>query len=361
MNRATIDPEISGRINALRLPLIISVVLIHAGDFRVGYLYSAFGNGSEPGLSQRLIYLISQVLTGSSVPMLFMLSGFLLFLSLRFTADSYICALRSRLRTLLVPFLFWNIFTLIIFALLQSLPFLQGTITFRTVIGNFQIPDYLTALFGVSGQPIAGQFWFIRDLMVLVILSPVFLLALRIPRVVLAALFVLWMLDVRIIPPVEIDSIFFFFLGALWAAFNLRSDWIDRYGLPIFLAYCILALADAASWGRPFNVPLHKVTMLTGIISIWYWTGIALGREKSKRLLIKLSPMAFFIFAAHAPMVLGGLSRLAGVLGGAVGPGKAVFLYLMTCGVTLLLTMGAFALLKKTTPSLLNMITGGRN
>ena len=62
-------------------------------------------------------------LCASAVPLFFLISGFLYFTGCesQFGLKDYMAKNRKRLRTLLIPYLLWNIFTLLLFGAVQTL------------------------------------------------------------------------------------------------------------------------------------------------------------------------------------------------------------------------------------------------
>src|SRR4051812_48092296 len=93
------------RLDVLRFPLIVLIVYLHACGFTAN-----FANGSR-SLTDAGIVAGVQIVMGSAariaVPLFFMMSGFLFFRGAGFSARIYRAKLRSRARSLLVPFLFW--------------------------------------------------------------------------------------------------------------------------------------------------------------------------------------------------------------------------------------------------------------
>ena len=155
--------------------------------------------------------------TRVAVPVFFVISGYLLF------KHYNISKIARRTRTVFVPFLLWSIITIAVFAFLQHVPFLssyfnnQFQLTFESVFTRTFI------------KPLNGALWFLRDLYILVLISPIIW---RINQnkfcshVVLLCLFIIW-----IIQPVRFltESGLFFYLGTYFASrkelkFNLKLN-----------------------------------------------------------------------------------------------------------------------------------------
>ena len=170
------------RINLLRFPLIVGVVYIHNAKGSVQY-----ANGSSPvghsihnWVLSAIQFLISAELASIAVPVFFLLAGYLFFYDTRWSVDTYYHKVKNRTKTLLLPFLFWNILTLILIAMGQSFStthaFFSGKNPF---ISDFLLQDYIRYIFGIHTNPISYQFWFIRDLMLIVLLSPLFYIGIK--------------------------------------------------------------------------------------------------------------------------------------------------------------------------------------
>ncbi len=114
MIMAKVDQKTSQAINMLRLPLAFLIVIGHAnilkfplrtGDLLVSYNY---------GIIKYPIHLFSDILFGPAVPLFFMISGFLFFVGVnKFDTATYKCKILSRARTLLIPYLIWNLIYLL--------------------------------------------------------------------------------------------------------------------------------------------------------------------------------------------------------------------------------------------------------
>ena len=161
-------------IGQLRFPLAALVVLIHCN-------ISKFLN---PGMSQYLLKtsivdMCSIGFTSFAVPLFFAISGYLFFYQIGdFTMEVYKHKLKRRVRTLLVPYIVWNLLALIIF-----------TAKDLATGSDLTYPLSLNAWWGIrdiggSGMnwlgynvhectaPLQVPLWFVRDLIVLTLLSP---------------------------------------------------------------------------------------------------------------------------------------------------------------------------------------------
>ena len=118
MNTYILTKEESDRFNILKIISIIFVVCIHSYA-----IVENFANGSNsmsvPEWLFFIEYLFSQVISRCAVPIFFLISSILLFKTQR----DYKRTVKSKLKTLLIPYVIWNSFWIIVFILLQNMSF----------------------------------------------------------------------------------------------------------------------------------------------------------------------------------------------------------------------------------------------
>ena len=168
-----LDQVTSLRLNLLRFPLIVGVVFIHNYSSNVTTFQGVIGTTENNFIVDFVRDLISGGIAGIAAPIFFIMSGYLFFINYDGTLNQFISKVTVRLRTLFVPFMFWNLAVLLLIAVGQYLPQTKGFFN----AGNFPVReygifDYINSIIGITRAPISYQFWFIRDLFVLVLISP---------------------------------------------------------------------------------------------------------------------------------------------------------------------------------------------
>lgn len=344
----------SQTIYFLRFVLIAAVVFGHA--YQVSPWEPYQGNYSL------FVYIFIRIF--QRMPILVLFSGFLFFRS-GFSARIYGKKLKSRFRSLLVPYLFWNAAAVLFYLVLQIFCTYKG-ITFNAKpILQYNGQDWLQA-FGFSKDvPMAQQFWFIRNLMILMILSPLFYLLVRYLKffgVVVSALpwFLVKYIGVSSIWGVEFYSIFFFTLGAWFAmrkknfVLTLMPHWI--WAGVLFL---IMAVWNAYDYvhGKAFGDINSKIGFILSLIAIVGGTGYLIASGKLK-VNIALCQSSFFIFALHM-IPLRYLCMFLRTVIPSSGWGF-LFIHLFSVTVVILFCIGVYKLLHRYTPRFLAFITGGR-
>jgi peptidoglycan/LPS O-acetylase OafA/YrhL len=356
-----LDGDSSDRMALLRLPLVVGVVFIHAYETEVGLASGAVGIQDPGAFSVMFRDLLSEGIARVAVPLFYLMSGYLLFLGCQGTWTEYGKRLRSRARTLLVPYLFWNLSTLVLLALAQSSPIFQPYFSGRNApVGAGGLYDHLDLVLGFDRRPISYQFWFIRDLMVLVLLAPVVHGILKTaPRLFLAAVLLLWFLGLWPVYIPSIAALCFFYAGAFLARFGFSLFGLDRFMVPMCLAFAGVLIADVLTKARPWNGFLHNAGILLGMACALGATRGLMRRDRVRRFLLWSAGSSFFVFAVHEPL----LTIVRKISFGLLSPGSdflVLFLYVSIPAVVIAISMGLYLALKALAPRFLATISGGR-
>lgn len=350
----------------LRFPMIIGVLLIHSYKPPINHGGMLLGN-------EHIVYpmfqffrnLGSEVVGRLSVPMFFLIAGFLFFQAVRFDRQFYFKKLKSRFHSLLVPYLFWISLTIVVYTLLQRV-FGITDLAYGAVppMSQWGVVDYLRSFWNLRSPsyPLIYPLWFIRDLMVTILLSP--LLYGLMKHLGLAAIllfFLFWMFGFPIhLTGVNITALFFFMLGGYLriSRKNLVTECRKLFRFSL-IAYPIVAVADACTKGLVINAHLHHVGILLGILFLFNTVSSLLQHRK---LTVGgfLPGASFFLFAFHEQS----LSQVRKSLTGLFPPGSSqandVILYLLPMLIIIPVALGIYYLLKKYFPFVLRFAVGAR-
>ena len=162
--------DFTNAISLLRFPLAILVVYLHSRPEVIG----AGADMECMPMLLNLTNLISGNITRIAVPAFFFISGYLFFRNIeKWEWSQYFDKLERRFHTLVVPFIVWNLLIFGVYFFIQM--FVPSLIhNEHELIRNYGLSHYLSAFgFNVFEKPICYQLWFIRDLIVLVLLTPV--------------------------------------------------------------------------------------------------------------------------------------------------------------------------------------------
>lgn len=354
-----INKEDSVRLNVMRFPLIVGVVFIHAYEISVATSSGVAGIVHPGAWASFVRDAVSMGLARIAVPAFFMISGYLFFAGGQWSAMIYADKLKARARTLLIPFLFWNILVLVLVALASSLPstrqFFSGS---NKWIAGFRLEDCVAAVFGIGRGPIAYQFWFLRDLMVLALLSPMIrLLVTRLGGFFVFALFLLWFFarwPGGMVPSVE--AMLYFSVGCWFSESGKSVFLFDPYWKAVSSIYCIMLLLDVFAKGEGH---IHRAALIFGVITAFSITRLALKFPPVTRALTRLAGASFFVFAAHEPL-LTFTRKLLYKVTAPTTDGEVLLLYVTIPVMVVAILLITHELLRRWMPRFLDVITGMR-
>lgn len=348
---------LSKKIDVVKFFSILMIVFWHANN-------TSFIHPDAVGYSFFIQEFISRGIVRVAVPLFFLLSGYLFYLNLKRKRQDFLAKYKKRFKTLAIPYLFWSVMGLVLFFCIQKmLPQYQQYFG-SLLVTNLSFKELLNKLFI---NPIPFQFWFIRDLIVLVILSPlIYFLIQRLKIVFISVLAIIWLLDIDlyVIAP---NALLFFSTGAYLSIFKSnallkthppkRSFFFALLWLSIVLAKTTLTFAYNDSFtAEPI---LQKTSIIIGIMAVWSWyDAVFMLHNVENQRFYQFTGFSFFIFALHEPLqtvLKHGLMTLSG--------GQellSLLIYFFTACFTIAVCIAVGSLLKQTLPKFYNTITGSR-
>lgn len=349
-------------ITALRFPLAVLVVLIHAYNEP----WRALEVASQP---DNPFFLLRPMLS-VAVPAFFVISGYLFFLDTRHFDDrDYRHKLSRRVWTLLIPYLLWNLLAYALFevkAHFMSSPSSYTSFTPNLFWGCKQLGGSSVNIFGLtvgaSTSPELAQLWFVRDLIVTVLLSPLLYGLWRGCRWWgLAALAFIYYTGLWLnYGGITFTSVWYFSLGA-WVSLSGRD--LLRFIRPLLpasallwlpLTVAMIALPDTTSIGQLARHYCQEGYILTSIVLALYASDFAVRHRRPSRWLASSS---FFVYAAHT-IVLLPLTTIAVHYAEGASPLTQTMLYLLCALIAILCCLFAFYVLQHYMPRLSAPLTG---
>jgi fucose 4-O-acetylase-like acetyltransferase len=308
------DKETSNIINWMRFPLACLIVIKHYYTPDI----SAENIGSKLNENLPFYYYIGEffthIFTAIPVPLFFFISGYLYFINSRDKKFEYLdWKIRTvkRFRSLLIPYLSWNLLVLLLFAIMQFASNQSEVLSKEgyKMIADYNIYDYFKAFYCIdsTGMPIDGPLWFIRDLFIVSILSPLIYMLIKYTRFYgIIAIGVFYFFGMRItIPGFDIVCLFFFSWGA-YLGLNNKKLAIESSKFNFILsATIILLLLTFYALSYFNNYGITDYARSTYIIVTVYFIFYFLSWFEKKGFLIIpdfLSVASFFIFAIHKPI-----------------------------------------------------------
>lgn len=374
------DELLSKTITCLRFPLSVGVVFIHFYFLNDGIRSAGIRYQLDYPEWFRIIQdFFSQVLPRIAVPMFFLISGFLFFHHTDFNKQAYLKKLKSRARTLLLPYFVWNtLFLLYTLSILvkQMLPSLFPrahevlvNVTPSAILNAFWIyrekvivdplfPPDLTKEF----YPIDVPFWFVRDLIVMVIVSPLlFWLIKRGRHYFVFLLGMAWFCLHHVVsghPVMLLTAAFFFSAGAYFSIHGKDLIGLCRRVSFIPYVYVAIAVADVLTKDSTCNPYIHNAGILTGICSAFLVVSRLLEKGKLAPRPF-LADSSFFLFALHTLTMGIVVKLLATVLLPATLSLQLLF-YFAVPVLNICLCLLLYRLLRRFLPGVLGLLTGGR-
>lgn len=347
------------RFDLLRYPLTFYVAYIHATGLGVAYGDRVIGADS-PALYAGIQDLITGELARIAVPLYYFMSAYLFYRFMTFSFESYREKLGSRVRTLLVPYLFWNLLLFAVVFAAQSYPATEAYFNAArgriTTLGPLETID---KILGLTGSPIAYQLWFIRDLIVLTVLAPVVYAVVRyLGLAAVLVLFCLWGTETWPLPIQSATPAFTYTLGAYFGINRLDPFKVDRWGPGIVVAYVALVALSLALRGSGIYLPVHYTGIVVGMAAALYLTKFAEANDRVRNTLLALAPATFFVYASHEPLltiVKKIIYRVSDVT-----PELVLAVYLLLPIAMVLFTTGVYFLLRRWMPGLVKIAVGGR-
>lgn len=351
-------------ISFLRFPLIVAVVFVHSNPGVVIFNGVSFINICNFPIYQEVRYFITDIVARIAVPAFFLISGFLFFRKIDcFNSKIYIQKLKKRGKTLLIPYLFWNLVVILIYYLAQT--FLNGLVSGNNLlIADYTWKNWLHAFWdGNAGEnvPVNLPLWFIRDLMVDVILTPVIYFGIKRIKILFVLIpgiiwFVYPWFDIK---GFNIASFVFFSFGAYLALEknNIISiyDRIFPYSIGIYL---ILAVCNLLLKEYDWHIYIHNASILIGISLVFSLTAYYL-KKGVWHVNSFLAKSSFFIYVYHSMPT----TFIKRVLVKIIQPQtdmSLILLYLLIPAISITIGLGIYKILIKYVPAFTMFITGSR-
>jgi peptidoglycan/LPS O-acetylase OafA/YrhL len=351
---------LSNKITFFSFWLIVLVVLLHSLNVE----FSICDN-----LICSFQYLLSHKLAQIAVPLFFFISGYLYFLKADINKNIdfsfFIISSKKRLKTIVLPYVLWCILWFFFMFGIQYLPVIKNY--FSEPLHNMILQDKILNLFY---YPLNYPFWFLRELMVLFLITPMlFILVKYFKSLIVIAFLLLALFHSKVIviyDLVFLQSIplFFFLLGAF---FSLNKKNIIIHRPKKYIAFGLLTVwvfLNIVSW---YNEKQHfflenfirgfdLFKNLLGCFTVWYLYDFFNQKNQWKNYIFY--NYSFFIFAFHGiPTLI--LIKISSVL--SQGNPYYVFVGYLIIFISVLLTSIFVAkITNKLFPKAYKTLTGSR-
>ena len=358
--------------NWLRFPLMVLVVFIHVKAPNASDYASLAGVGIYDMFKRAISLVLAQI----AVPMFFFISGYLFFNRLQeWDWSIYSEKLKKRCKTLLLPYLLWNTIGILFvaFALLRH----GGVVEVKDYFCNVDCwklywcsrvwagpPDWLGMTHAVT-SPLLQPLWFLRDLMVVTVLSPLLWCLFRYTRVWGLLLLLLCFLSQIFpsVPGITAASLFFFGAGGYMNMNHINPTqltWRNRYivyAVAVVLWVIVTMLIGYDDNGRPMNSLVSPFFVVFGSLAMMNIATASV--KKGYRYAAILTGSTFFIYVSHALLLEFGF-KISKVIFGSGSTLMLLFRYLFSVFLIIVICVAVYWLLNRFTPRLCGILTGKR-
>lgn len=365
----------------LRFPMAAAVVILHSRP-EIDIETIHWSVPAWENLYYAITIGLSSVLTHIAVPVFFVISGYYFFAKTNsFKIADYWQKLRKRSRTLLTPYLLWNflsifasIFALSASSIIKHKPFSR--------IGDFLTnTDWLHFFWDKNVNESAGTtwlggetfmtypavvpLWFIRDLMVVMILSPLIFFCLKkFGKTFLSLLALCFVSRVWFdVPGFRIDAVFFFSFGAYFSIHQKTIiEFCRKISVPALMLACLTfvpaVLVDA--WNNtPIGQNIMPFFRIAGVICAFNFA-TWLVKNNYVRVHHWLASSTFFIFAAHGILINACSKMLVEKLIVWDNAFALIAKYFLSPAITIFICIALYQALKKLFPRVCAILCGGR-
>lgn len=346
-----IDKYTSDKMRVMSFVSIILVLYIHSGFHDIP--------GEIQGMEANF-YLqeaVSGMLGRTAVPIFFMISGMLFFRNIEGIGD-VLHKMKKRVRTLLVPFLIAALFLPAIYLFMGQLSwtakFINGGDMFNKAYSILSVLQSLYMFVPGGDQPWGFHLWFLRDLIIIVAVSPVLYFARKRlgGSTSTVVLFLLTFIPLKIS---IFTSMFWFMAGdRLLLKFTKIKSWLWM------VVYMITSACQMLMPNEVWDFFLLPIT-LVGVLALWSVYDYIVGTDfnlKEHRFLTTICQFTFFIYLYHEPTI-NILRKLMIIPLGRTSLGFSVN-YILSPWIFVLIAVPTGILLKRYIPKFYETLVGGR-
>lgn len=323
-----------------------------------------------PAWADAIVSFVSWICGSLCVPMFFMMSGILFFHNYDGTFRAYSNKLKKRIRSLLLPYLIWNglyIIYLVYRHYCHAIPSERINLTFVSVVSQFwdRTISPLIETDGVSlveGAPIYAHFWYIKELLLLLFLSPIiFFLIKKFFYSSMVVFGLLWLL-ITDVP----NTYQFLLMGFGGILFLLVGGGISLKGIDLFrvfdstcwyVPFMIFSVADIYFRNTMASPYIHKLDIVFGLIALFKFVALMVRRSFSVNNI--LTGSSFMIYALHAFFISSLMTKWSDI----ISPDTwyiQLLLWMTVVGSNVLLCVLFDYFSKRYIPRLNSVLTGGR-
>ncbi len=290
------DRYISNKIKNMSFIMTIFVVILHSNNLQ---------DPSVLNINTLVQNFIGQGIVRIAVPMFFVISGYLFYYKFKPSKEAYLSKYKKRFKSLFIPYFIWCTGWLVILYVIELTAFGRAMFSDRIVADYNAVELFQNTYI----YPLPYQFWYIRALMINVIISPIIYFVIdKLKDKALIVILVFWFFDVIYYP------ILMFSVGACIAikGYNLNFEEYKNKRYLFGIGYLLAIVIKTIFMYIP-NIPYYEyvlllvenVIILCGLPFAWFFYDVIRDEFRSKIDLgkeLKLAKYGIFIYFFHIPL-----------------------------------------------------------
>lgn len=368
----------SQSLDLLRFPLAVIIVIVHVFNSENIIVQGKVYDATNFSLYNDCLLFIDAFLRGISVPVYFFISGYVFFIGVgNLTKEKYIRKIRNRIKTLLIPYLIWNLVE-IIMGLCKVLLYSGGSFSNYGAELNLTWSNILSCFWAYNGNlfvpvaengeriiqspsvfPLNAPLWFLRDLMVVVLFTPLLEWIIKHTKYwLIVILGIVWLMPNMTLP---FDNAFFFFSFGAYMSINSKDMLVEfgHYFKDSMIIYPLFSLLSLIAVVYNNSVIAHwlKAVSIIGFLGFSYNVSVWILRNTKIKSSTFYVSASFFIYVTHT-LIFARMTKFLFWVGQPDNGIATISAYIMSVVLTILLLLFVFFIMKRWTPSLLRVVTG---
>lgn len=353
----------SKTITWLRFPLAVAIVFIHTNmdEISPAVAHIDYFHPSGMDIYNVIHILLSVVLLRVATPCFCIFSGFLFFYKTKnvWNRNIYFRQIKRKTRTLIAPYVLWNIIPVVIMVLFCLVKF-DGSLS----VYLYELQE--NGIFRIFWNCKEGLYpyniplWFLRDLIIVAFLSPIVYYFIKYFKLYSIFILVFFYFTDIWFPVISVRAFFFFSLGAYFSIHGKnmiielrKSKWFWLFSAIITL---VLSMYFEGTDKFRYLYIMYNVSGSITTINIASWL-IKRGHVSVHPFLSKTS---FFIFALHGVYLLWQIQKLLNILFHSNNAFILTMEYFLAPIICVCVCLGLYYIAQRTVPRLLGILTGSR-
>lgn len=290
------DKYISNKIKNISLIMTFFVVILHSNNLE---------DPSVLNINTLIQNFIGQGIVRIAVPMFFLISGYLFFYKFKPSKEAFLNKYKKRFKSLFIPYFLWCTGWLVILYLVELTSFGRAMFSDR-IVADYNMAELFKNTYI---YPLPYQFWYIRALMINVLISPIiYYVIVKLKDKALPVIVVFWFFDVIYYP------ILMFAVGACFAIgdYDLNFKEYRNKGYLFGIGYLLSIILKMILIYMP-QIPNHEyilllsenLIILCGVPFAWFVYDVIGEKFRYKFDLskeMKLAKYGIFIYFFHIPL-----------------------------------------------------------